>query len=91
MEITGVITAVVVGLIIGALGRLVVPGRQRLPIWLTLAIGVVAALAGTVIASVVGFGDTQGIDWLEVTLQVGLAALAIALLAGLLGNRHSRH
>jgi hypothetical protein len=32
-----IISAIVVGLIIGALGRLVVPGRQDMSIWLTIA------------------------------------------------------
>ena len=50
MTVTGIITALIVGLIIGALGRLVVPGKQNIPIWLTMVIGVVAALLGTVIA-----------------------------------------
>ena len=45
MTVTGIITALIVGLIIGALGRLVVPGKQNIPIWLTLVIGVVAALS----------------------------------------------
>jgi hypothetical protein len=36
MAVTGIITAIVVGLIIGALGRLVVPGKQNIPIaWWT--------------------------------------------------------
>ncbi len=34
-----IISAIVVGLIIGALGRLVLPGRQDTPIWLTILIG----------------------------------------------------
>ena len=42
MTVTGIITAIIVGLIIGALGRLVVPGKQNIPIWLTIVIGVVA-------------------------------------------------
>ena len=54
MTVTGIITALIVGLIIGALGRLVVPGKQNIPIWLTMVIGVVAALLGTVIARAVG-------------------------------------
>ncbi len=45
MTIEGVIGAIFIGLIIGALGRLVVPGRQRIPIWMTIAVGIVAALA----------------------------------------------
>ena len=35
MTVTGIITAIIIGAIIGALGRLVVPGRQPIPIWLT--------------------------------------------------------
>ncbi|GAA3301933.1 hypothetical protein GCM10020218_096580 [Dactylosporangium vinaceum] len=54
MTVTGIITALIVGLIIGALGRLVVPGRQNIPIWLTMVIGVVAALIGTAIANAIG-------------------------------------
>jgi uncharacterized membrane protein YeaQ/YmgE (transglycosylase-associated protein family) len=33
---SGIISAIIIGLIIGALGRLVVPGRQAIPIWLTM-------------------------------------------------------
>ena len=59
MTVTGIITALIVGLIIGALGRLVVPGKQNIPIWLTMVIGVVAALLGTVIARAIGVADTK--------------------------------
>jgi uncharacterized membrane protein YeaQ/YmgE (transglycosylase-associated protein family) len=87
MTVTGIITALVVGLIIGALGRLVVPGKQNIPIWLTLVIGVVAALLGTVIARAVGVADTKGIDWIELLFQVVLAAVGVALVAGFAGRR----
>ena len=56
VDVTGIITAVVVGLIIGFLGRLVAPGRQSIQHWLTLVVGVVAALIGTSLASVVPGG-----------------------------------
>jgi uncharacterized membrane protein YeaQ/YmgE (transglycosylase-associated protein family) len=87
MTVTGIITALIVGLIIGALGRLVVPGKQNIPIWLTLVIGVVAALLGTVIARAVGVSDTRGVDWIELLFQVVLAAIGVALVAGLGGRR----
>lgn len=79
MEVTGIFTAIIIGLIIGALGRLVVPGKQFIPIWLTLAIGVVAALLGTVVAGAVGVAETPGIDWIELLLQIGFAAVAVAI------------
>lgn len=84
MELTvwGIITALIVGLIIGALGRLVVPGRQNMPIWLHLLIGVGAALLGTVLARAVGVADTRGIDWIELLFQVAFAAIGVALVSG---------
>ncbi|GAA2528679.1 GlsB/YeaQ/YmgE family stress response membrane protein [Pilimelia columellifera] len=87
MTIGGIISALVVGLIIGALGRLVLPGRQSIPVWLTMAIGVAAALLGTVIARAVGMADTAGIDWTELALQIALAAAGVAATVGIMGRR----
>jgi len=87
MHVSGIITAIIIGLIIGALGRLVVPGKQQIGIWLTLLIGIVAALVGTLIASAIGVSDTRGIDWIELILQVALAAAGVALAAGIAGRR----
>jgi uncharacterized membrane protein YeaQ/YmgE (transglycosylase-associated protein family) len=77
-----IISAIVVGLIIGALGRLVLPGRQDIPIWLTILIGIIAALIGSLIASALGVGETRGIDWIKLIIQVALAAAGVALVAG---------
>lgn len=40
-EILGLI---LLGLVVGALGRLLHPGRDRMPLWLTIAIGVASSL-----------------------------------------------
>jgi uncharacterized membrane protein YeaQ/YmgE (transglycosylase-associated protein family) len=77
MTIGGIIAAIVIGAIIGALGRLVVPGRQNIPIWLTIVIGIVAALIGTAIVG--PLRDTNGIDWVELIVQVLLAAIGVLL------------
>ncbi|GAB2931785.1 transglycosylase [Micromonospora polyrhachis] len=87
MEVTGIFTAIIIGLIIGALGRLVVPGKQSIPIWLTLVIGVVAALLGTVVAAALGVDDTGGVDWIELFIQVAFAAVGVAIAAGAYGRR----
>ncbi|GIF17365.1 putative membrane protein YeaQ/YmgE (transglycosylase-associated protein family) [Actinoplanes tereljensis] len=89
MHVSGIITAIIIGLVIGALGRLVVPGKQNIPIWLTILIGIVAALIGTFIASGLGVNDTDGIDWIELLIQVVLAAAGVAAVAGLYGRRRS--
>lgn len=88
MEVTGFFTAIIIGLIVGALGRLVVPGRQNIPIWLTLLIGVVAAVLGTLIAGALGVDDTRGIDWIELAIQVAFAAIGVSIAAGTYGRRH---
>ncbi|ROT27076.1 GlsB/YeaQ/YmgE family stress response membrane protein [Micromonospora sp. HM5-17] len=81
MELT--VWGIVSALIVGVLGRLVVPGRQDMPIWLTMLIGVAAALLGTVIVRAAGIATvTPGIDWIELVIQVALAAVGVALVAG---------
>jgi uncharacterized membrane protein YeaQ/YmgE (transglycosylase-associated protein family) len=87
MHVTGIVMAIIIGLIIGALGRLVVPGRQHIPIWLTLVIGIVAALIGTAIAGALGVANTSGIDWIELGIQVVLAAVGVMLTAGMYARR----
>jgi uncharacterized membrane protein YeaQ/YmgE (transglycosylase-associated protein family) len=86
MTVAGIISALIVGLIIGALGRLVLPGRQNIPVWLTLVVGVVAALLGTAIARGMGLAETPGVDWTEIVIQVVLAAVGVALVAGFAGR-----
>ncbi len=78
MEISGLISAIVIGIVIGVLGRLVVPGRQRIGILWTILIGILAALVGTAIAAGLDVADTDGPDWIEWLIQIALAALGVA-------------
>jgi uncharacterized membrane protein YeaQ/YmgE (transglycosylase-associated protein family) len=80
--IGAIISAVVIGAIVGALARLIVPGKQNMSIGLTLIVGIVAALLGTLIAQMFGWADTRGIDWLEHILQLVLAVIGVAIVAG---------
>ncbi|MEU0211646.1 GlsB/YeaQ/YmgE family stress response membrane protein [Streptomyces canus] len=81
MEISGVISAIVIGIVIGVLGRLVVPGRQRIGILWTILIGIVAAFIGTGIAAGLDVADTDGVDWVEWLIQIAVAALGVAALS----------
>ncbi|GLY36241.1 transglycosylase [Amycolatopsis sp. NBRC 101858] len=87
MTVAGIVSALIVGLIIGVLGRLVAPGKQSIPIWLTILIGIIAAFIGTAIARGLGYADTNGIDWLEILTQVVLAAIGVSIAAGAYGRR----
>ena len=85
----GIISAIIIGAVIGILGRLLVRGRQRISLLLTIVIGIIAALVGTYLATLVGVRDTGGVDWLELLFQVGLAAIFVAAVSGSRGRRRS--
>jgi uncharacterized membrane protein YeaQ/YmgE (transglycosylase-associated protein family) len=76
MTATGIVTALVVGLSVGVLGRRPAPGRQHVPRWLTIAVGIVAALLGSMSTSLLTV-DVSGFTLLELVVQVVLAALAV--------------
>lgn len=77
------VSTIIVGLIIGALGRLVVPGSQPIGFVATVAAGLCGSLFG-------GFLGQHVLDLgrlATVLIEVGISALVVALLAG--GQRRS--
>ena len=90
MTIGSIIGAIIIGLVLGVLGRLFAPGKQNIPIWLTILVGIVAAFIGTFIARLLGVADTRGIDWIELIIQIIVAAIGVSLVAGLYGRRGVR-
>jgi uncharacterized membrane protein YeaQ/YmgE (transglycosylase-associated protein family) len=88
VTVTGIFTAIIIGLIVGALARLVLPGKQNIPVWLTIVVGIVAAFLGTALARAMGIPTaTSGIDWLELVVQLVLAVVGVALVSGAYGRR----
>jgi uncharacterized membrane protein YeaQ/YmgE (transglycosylase-associated protein family) len=66
----------VTGLIIGALGRFVLPGRQQVGLLTTALVGIAASLLGGVLANLFDAG------WLvRFLVAVALAAIGITLLS----------
>ena len=87
IDINGIISAIIVGAIVGGLGRLVIRGRQNISLLMTLVIGIAAALIGTFVAQQLHISYTNGIDWIELAIQVALAAVGVTLYTG---GGHSR-
>ncbi len=79
MQILGLI---VVGLVIGALARLIKPGRQRIGLLMTLLLGVGGALIGGVIASLLGTGDIFELNIIGFIVAVIAAVLLIGAAEG---------
>ena len=91
MTVTGIIAAIVIGAIIGGLARLILPGKQNIPIWLTIVVGIAAALIGTFLARALGIStDTDGIDWLELLVQLVVAVVAVGAVVGIYSRRGVR-
>ena len=87
MTIESIIGAIIIGLIIGVLGRLLAPGRQRISILVTIIVGILAALVGSWIARALGVETTAGIDWIELLIQLVLAVIGVTIAANLMGRR----
>ena len=75
--IATIIGALFAGLIIGPLARLVMPGKQDISVIGTIVSGAVGALVGGAVARGLGVGDTSGVDWIQLALQIAAAALAV--------------
>ncbi|WP_061295172.1 GlsB/YeaQ/YmgE family stress response membrane protein [Herbidospora cretacea] len=80
--IASILGAIIIGVVIGALARLILPGRQNISIGMTILVGIVAALIGSLIAALFGFANTRGFDWWEHILQLVLAVIGVAFVAG---------
>ncbi|KUI42107.1 transglycosylase [Mycobacterium sp. IS-1590] len=88
MTVTGILTAILIGAVIGVLARLILPGRQPIGIIVTVLVGIVSALIGTAIARALGLPTaTSGVDWIELLCQVVVAVIGVGLASALMGRR----
>ena len=78
---------IVAGLIIGALARLIKPGRQNLSIWMTLLLGLVGSVIGGLIANLLGTGTIFELNVLGFIVAVIAAVLLIGVAEGMSGSR----
>jgi uncharacterized membrane protein YeaQ/YmgE (transglycosylase-associated protein family) len=76
----GILTWLIWGLFVGAIARLLLPGRHRLGIILTMVLGVVGSLLGGFVATeLLGIADTDEADF-------GSFLIAVVTSVALLGT-----
>ena len=78
---------IVAGLIIGALARLVKPGKQNLSLLMTLLLGLAGSVIGGVIANLLGTGDIWELNVIGFVVAVIAAVLLIGVFEGLAGKK----
>lgn len=79
----------VAGLIIGALARLIKPGKQDLGILATLGLGLVGSLIGGLIAWLIGSGSIWELNVIGFVLAVIAAVMLIGTAEAMVGKSKS--
>lgn len=85
-----IIGFLVFGLIIGAVARLIKPGKQNLSILATLGLGVVGSVIGGLLASLIGTGKITELDFLGTVFAVVAAVLLIGTAEAITGKGSPR-
>jgi uncharacterized membrane protein YeaQ/YmgE (transglycosylase-associated protein family) len=81
----GWVFVIVMGIIIGLLGKFVAPGnRDNIPLWLTVICGIVGVAIGYGL-----FGGTKGIDWVAFFISIVFAAILVMIAAAVTGRTKS--
>jgi uncharacterized membrane protein YeaQ/YmgE (transglycosylase-associated protein family) len=75
MALWALVSTVFVGLVIGALGRLIVPGRQRISLIATILAGVAGGIIGGFLGNRVFYVGWFATTLLEVAVAAGLVML----------------
>ena len=83
LDVESILGYVLVGLVVGLLARLIVPGRDPFGLLGTILLGIVGAVIGGWLAGEV-FEETEGVDWIA---SIVVAAVLVLLLRA--GTRRS--
>ncbi|MDT0168216.1 hypothetical protein [Pseudarthrobacter sp. BRE9] len=81
---------IVAGLVIGALARLIKPGRQNLGLLATLLLGLVGSVIGGVVASLLGTGNIFELNFLGFIVAVIASVLLVGTAEAVAGRRSVR-
>lgn len=81
---------IVAGLVIGALARLIKPGRQNLSVIMTLLLGLVGSVIGGVVANLLGTGGIFELNIIGFIVAVIAAVVLIGVAEGASGRSRSR-
>ncbi|MGA5565352.1 GlsB/YeaQ/YmgE family stress response membrane protein [Streptomyces platensis] len=71
--------AIIVGLVLGLIAKAIIPGKQQIPLWLTVIFGMLGSVLGNWLATGIGVADTKGVDWIRHLLQLVGAVFIVAI------------
>jgi uncharacterized membrane protein YeaQ/YmgE (transglycosylase-associated protein family) len=86
-----IIGAIIAGLVIGALARLVLPGKQNISVLVTIVLGILGSLIGSWLVYQIGYGnDNGGFKIIPFIAGVVVAAILIVVYGNVTGRKSVR-
>ena len=86
-----IIGAIVVGLIVGALARLIRPGKQSIGVIMTILLGALGSFIGTWVTYKLGYTNGNGgFEIIPFLVGIIVAIILIAIYVGVVGKRGTR-
>lgn len=77
-EVTmGVLSWIVMGLVVGLLAKIIMPGKDPGGIFITIGLGIAGAIVGGYLGSLLGFGAVTGFNFHSLGIAVGGAILLL--------------
>lgn len=83
----GILSWIILGLVAGAIAKAIHPGRDPQGCVVTMIIGIVGAVLGGWIATMIGWGTVNGFNLYSILVAVGGAVLALAIYNAISGRR----
>ncbi|HSE83443.1 MAG TPA: GlsB/YeaQ/YmgE family stress response membrane protein [Thermodesulfobacteriota bacterium] len=85
----GILAWIILGLIAGAIAKLILPGKDPGGIIVTILIGIVGALLGGFIATQLGFGTVDGLDIGSIIIAIVGAIILLLIYRMVVGRRRT--
>ncbi|GFG53229.1 GlsB/YeaQ/YmgE family stress response membrane protein [Mycolicibacterium agri] len=86
-----IIGALVIGLIVGALARLIMPGKQNIGIIMTILLGAVGSLIGSWLTYQLGYSNSNGgFEIIPFLVGIVVAIVLIAIYLAITGRRGTK-
>jgi len=90
MDVTTILFYLIVGAIVGLLGKFIAPGdKDNIPLWLTVVCGIGGMLIGGVIYRAFGGDGSAGLDWTQGIVTV-LTAVVLVIIASTITGRNRK-
>ena len=90
MDITTILFYLIVGAIVGLIGKFLAPGsRDNIPLWLTIICGIGGMLIGDLIYRAFGGDGSRGLDWTQGFVTI-LTAVVLVMVAATVTGRSKK-